>query len=72
MSIKTVYLAVNKYQDPYGNETCALDVTQNYVCLFLRTRRFGTQDYCAYLEKEVFRGDGYLTPDCDCPLRGKG
>lgn len=61
------------YQTPEGKPTCALNFSTSEVCEFLRTKKFGTFDFCACdIDERLLERDhdslGYTTPFKHCPI----
>ena len=55
-----------------GDPTCSAmnaskDSKDRMVCIFLRTRRFGTEFICNFLE-EILESDSLIVPHTNCPL----
>lgn len=47
-SAELVSLQVERYRDPDGNPTCAIDFDTDKVCRFYRTGKFGLTDTCVF------------------------
>jgi len=43
------------------------DSKNRMVCIFLKTRRFGTEFICNFLE-EILESDSLIVPHTNCPL----
>ncbi len=56
-----VSLAVVRYYNKNNKKTCGLDFNKGLFCMFIRVRRFGTQEVCIFSEKPLERRDGYNT-----------
>jgi hypothetical protein len=80
-SLESVYVKVTRARDAEGRPTCAGDFTNNVVCQFHMTQKFGDSETCFFApyagvyKKELERRDDTtrsLVPIAKCPLWTKG
>lgn len=72
MEILTKSIEVKAYKDNKGNSCCAADFESGKVCIFYRTKNFGTNEMCGFLDNEELNrrdnGNGTLISLKNCPI----
>jgi hypothetical protein len=82
-TIEEVLIAVKRYKTKEGMSVCGLNFNKGETCMFLMSRRFGTEYTCMFCE-DNYRGDtlsleitdkdkkgdnlGWIVPCKTCPL----
>lgn len=66
-------LAIDRYYNDDGQPCCAKSFPNGEVCPFYRTKHFGTQETCVFLNSDEFlyrRTVGFdtLIPHKNCPI----
>ncbi len=69
---ESITLRVDIFRTPDNKPTCAKDVRNGQVCMFLNQRKMGQIDCCGITFEDLARSDGWdigwLVPSDRCPL----
>lgn len=69
MSEEKIKVEFTRYKDHEEKPTCAVDFSNNKFCFFHATKRYGTTDFCLFVNEKIKRGDnGFLRPHKNCSL----
>ena len=70
MTTEKTTIEIERYRDPSGKPTCAVDFNGGKVCQFMALARMGTTELCALDFKLLHRrgddGLGFLIPGGHC------